>query len=152
MIPVKRVGSDWVVTAVTDDDWYDYAGSEGPTRYANVMMYDDITLKDSDGKTYTNEEVRGMNLTTMVGKKVDRGGSMFIWVPRYTYKQEGDHISVVYSKLTQDYILDGYIKVPAFYRGTYSGATPTNDNAGYEAGGKDLTGFWISKYEAKYTY
>ena len=152
MIPVKRVGSEWVVTTTTDDDWYDYAGEDGPTRYANVMMYDDITLKDSDGKFYTNEEVRGMNLTTMVGKKVVRGGSMFIWVPRYTYKKEGDHISVVYSKLTQDYVLDGYIKVPAFYRGIYSGATPTNDNAGYEAGGKDLTGFWISKYEAKYTY
>ncbi len=152
MIPVKRVGSEWVVTTTTDDDWYDYAGDNGPTRYANIMMYDDITLKDDDGRIINNEMVRGMNLASMVGKKVFRTGSMFIWVPRYTYKVEGGKTSIVYSKLTQDFIADGYIKVPAFYNGKYEGATPDNDNAGYAAGGKELTGFWISKYEAQYTY
>ena len=152
MIPVKRVGSDWVVTTTTDDEWYDYAGENGPTRYANIMMYDDIVLADDNGGMIKNESVRGMNLASMVGKKVLREGSMFVWVPRYTYKIEGGKTSIVYSKLTQDYLAEGYIRVPAFYNGKYEGATPDNDNAGYSAGGKELTGFWISKYEAQYTF
>ena len=153
MIPVKRDGAYWVVTTTSDDDWYDYASSDsGPTRYANVMMLDDVTLIDDEGNEYTNEDVRGMSLDNMAGKKVVQEGSMFIWVPRYTYKIESGGTSIVYSKLTQDYVLDGYIKVPAFYRGEYEGATADNDNNGYDAGGKELTGFWISKYEAKYTY
>ncbi len=56
----------------------------------------------------------------------------------------------MYSKLTSDYLLDGYIKSPAFYFGEYQGATGANSNAGFIAGGKELTGIWISKYEAKY--
>ncbi len=152
MIPVKRDGDSWVVTTPTDDDWYDYAGNDGPTRYANIMMYDDITLLDDDGHQIRNETVRGMDLLSMAGKKVLIPGSMFIWVPRYTYKIDGGETSIVYSKLTQDFLGDGYIKVPAFYNGKYEGATPENDNLGYVAGGKELTGFWISKYEAKYTF
>lgn len=151
MVPVKRVGSDWVATTTSDEEWYDYAigGADGPVRYANVMMLDDLTLRD-DSNTYSNEEVRGMTIDSMAGKTVVQEGSMFVWIPRYTYKEQGGAMSIVYSKLTQDYILDGYIKPPAFYRGDYSGATPDNDNAGFEPGGKELTGFWISKYAATY--
>lgn len=153
MLPVKYDGSNWVVTTTSDEDWYDYAGTNyGPTRYANVMMLDDVTLVDSEGRKYTNEQVRGMSIETMAGMTVEEEGSMFVWIPRYTYKEEGGTQSIVYSKLTQDYTLDGYIKVPAFYRGDYEGATADNDNTGYDPGGRELTGFWISKYEAKYTY
>ena len=147
MIPVKNVDGRWVVTSVDDVEWYDYAvNNNGPVRYANVMLLDDITLIDDDDVRYSNEKIRSMNISSLVGFKVVKEGSMFVWIPRYTYK--GDEI--VYSKLTKDYVQNGFLRAPAFYNGDYTGATVENDNAGYVAGGKELTGIWISKYEASY--
>jgi hypothetical protein len=93
-----------------------------------------------------------MNPQNRVGLKIESEGSMFVWIPRYTYKDNGpgQPQSIVYSKLTNDYTLNGYIKSPAFYFGEYKGATAENDNEGFVAGGRELTGIWISKYEAKY--
>ena len=145
MIPVKLDGGDWVVTTSDDPEWYDYTiVSGGPIRYANIMLLDGLELED-----LTNEEVRGLTIENMAGKKVVSKGSMFIWVPRYTYNESTNEI--VYSKLTKDYTYNGFIKSPAFYKGEYNGASPTDDNAGYIAGGKELTGYWISKYQAGYT-
>lgn len=144
MIPVKRSGDNyWVVTSPDDDEWYDYAVTgKGPVRYANVMLLDDMALEG-----ITNEKLRTLNLESMVGKKVVKEGSMFIWIPRYTYNGN----SIVYSKRTIDYTKNGYVKSPAFYNGEYVGATTNDSNAGYIAGGKELTGIWISKYEASYS-
>ena len=146
MIPVKLVRGQWQVTSTDDKEWYDYAVSgTGPIRYANVMLLDDIELSDGD-TTIRNEKVRTMNIDSMVGKNVIKEGSMFIWIPRYTYKGN----EVVYSKLTVDYTQNGFVKNPAFYNGQCTGATTENNNTGYVAGGKELTGIWISKYEASY--
>lgn len=154
MLPVKYNGTAWYVTSVNDEKWYDYspASSGGPVRYANVMLLDDTTLKDSAGNLLTNEKIRGMNIENLVGMQVQIEGSMFVWVPRYTYKEEGDgSISIVYSNLTKDYTGNGYVKSPAFYYGEYTGADSSlEENSGYVAGGKELTGIWISKYQAGY--
>ena len=150
MIPVKQSGGVWVVTDAQDDEWYDYAiNGNGPIRYANVMLLDDISLS-SDGNYYSNTRVRGMNLAQMKGMTVVDQGSMFIWIPRYTYKENGSSTEVVYSRLYTDYTLNGFIKSPAFYNGEYTGSNPDNPNAGFIAGGKELSGIWISKYEARY--
>lgn len=144
MIPVKysTVYNAWVVTTEDDPEWYDYSATA--KQWANVMLMDDLEL---DG--LTNEQVRKNAKTSLVGKKVTKEGSAFVWIPRYTYKEEDG--SVVYSKLTTDYIQDGYVKNPAFYFGEYNGAeADTTPNSGYKAGGKELTGIWVSKYEAGY--
>lgn len=155
MLPVIYNGSNWVVVSPDDEDWYDYSLTTGggPQRYANVMLLDDTKLKGTDGTTYTNEQIRSMNLDDLVGMTVVSGseGSMFVWIPRFTYKEEDGEKSIVYSHLTQDYTNDGYLKEPAFYFGEYTGADDdVNENSGYVAGGKELTGIWISKYEAGY--
>lgn len=154
MLPVKYDGSKWVVTSTKDEEWYDYSldSSGGPLRYANVMLMDDTTVRDSSGTFLSNEKIRGMNIENLVGMEVVTEGSMFIWIPRFTYKIESNGTkSIVYSNLTKDYTANGYIKSPAFYYGEYTGAESTeNNNTGYVAGGKELTGIWVSKYEAGY--
>ena len=157
MIPVKHDGTDWIVCSTDDEEWYDYAvTSSGPVRYANVMLLDDIVLRDNDN-VYSNERVRGMNLSAMEGMTVVNQGSMFIWIPRYTYKASSGaslkNAEIVYSRLTVDYTANGFVRSPAFYNGEYRGASADNDNDGYIgiAGGRELTGIWISKYEAKYS-
>ena len=153
MLPVIRDGNKWVIVSADDDRWYDYTiTSSGPNRMANVMLLDGVTASSNAGQFYSNEELRGMNQEKRVGLRIENEGSMFVWVPRYTFKESNGSQpqSIVYSKLTSDYTLDGYIKAPAFYFGEYTGAVDGNDNAGFSAGGKELTGIWISKYEAKY--
>lgn len=146
MIPVKYsdIYNAWMVTSEDDDEWYDYSATAN--QWANVMLMDEIELEGM-----TNDSVRESRKESLVGKKVTKEGSAFVWIPRYTYKEESSGISVVYSKLTTDYTQDGYIKHPAFYFGEYTGAeTDTTPNTGYKTGGKELTGIWISKYEAGY--
>jgi len=149
MLPIKQSGGNWVVCDKYDKEWYDYVITNGsPTRYANAMLMDDITLISPSGKALTNEQVRGSKREDLVGYTVQNEGSIFVWIPRYTYKEGTNEI--IYSKLTQDYLLNGFIRHPAFYNGEYQGATSENDNAGYIAGGKELTGIWLSKYQASY--
>ncbi len=150
MIPVKISGGSWVVCSEDDREWYDYViGAEGPNRWANVMLLDDIMLRNpNNGHIYSNEDVRGMKMKDLIGLTVVNDGSMFVWIPRYTYREDTGEIA--YSRLTQDYLNDDYIKAPAFYNGEYNGALLYNGNAGYVAGGKELTGIWISKYQASY--
>ena len=154
MLPVKYVGSKWVVTNVEDPDWYDYAmdSAGGPVRYANVMLMDDTTVRDASGTFLSNEKMRSMNLENLVGCEVEVEGSMFVWLPRFSYKEENGAMNIVYSKLTADYTLDDYVRHPAFYYGEYIGSEGiVNENSGYIAGGVEVTGIWISKYEAGYT-
>lgn len=144
MIPVKYVSGAWVVTNEDDPDWYDY--SADVNKWANVMLLDGIEIQGM-----TNSEVRNSTIDDMQGKEVSKESSQFVWIPRYTYKEAGEKYDVVYSKLTSDYLANGYLKNPAFYFGEYTGAeTDTSPNTGYKAGGKELMGIWISKYDAGY--
>lgn len=149
MIPVKYNSGKWIVTNKDDEEWYDY--SADADKWANVMLLDGLTLVNSStGEKLTNEEVRKANLSDIQGYVVENEGSAFVWIPRYTYKEVNGSYEIVYSKLTTDYVADGYIKNPAFYFGEYNGAIDTEPNSGYKAGGKELMGIWVSKYEAGY--
>lgn len=151
MMPVVYDEStdNWVVTTEDDENWYDYANG----KWATVMLMDELVLE-----SHSNAQLRKMTreeLNALKGESVVTPGSTFVWIPRYTYKEEASgETSIVYSKLTQDYLNNGYIKNPAFYFGEYQGANSDlteEANSGYVAGGKELTGIWISKYEAGYS-
>ena len=113
------------------------------------MLMDELTTL-----TASNEKIRKMSraeLNSLAGDKVVIQGSTFVWIPRYTYKYEGTQLKIVYSNLINDYTDDDYIKNPAFYYGGYAGANGAEEpNSGYYGGGKELTGIWVSKYEAGY--
>ncbi|MBR2430968.1 MAG: hypothetical protein IKK43_01100, partial [Clostridia bacterium] len=143
MIPVKYVAGRWVVTNEDDVEWYDY--SADINMWANVMLLDDIELQGM-----SNDEIRNSSIADLQGEIVSKEGSMFVWIPRYTYKEVGGSYEIVYSKLTTDYVADGYVKNPAFYFGEYNGATDVEPNSGYKGGGKELMGIWVSKYSAGY--
>lgn len=123
MIPVRNENGTWFITNADDDRWYDYS-QEGQT-WANVMLKDEIEVKG-----YSNEEVRTATLAELDGLEVTTNGSMFVWIPRYTSNAAGE---IMYSYLTDDYLQEGFSVSPAF-----------TDNTG------ELTGIWISKYDAEY--
>lgn len=134
MVPVKLSGGSWVVADTEDNDWYDYSSEQ--MAWANVMLKDELTVSDSI-KTYTNEEVREMSVSELVGKKVETEGSSYVWIPRYTAKSLGETGSeIVFSNLTDDTLTDGYTLPSAF--------TYTDQNSG----SIQLPGIWVSKYEA----
>lgn len=149
MVPVKEENNEWVVTTEDDNEWYDYANG----KWATVMLLDELAVT---GKS--NSEIRAMSqserIATLDGAVVEVEGSTFVWVPRYTYKLENGEVKVMYSHLTEDYVADGYTKNPAFYFGEYNGAESdlaNDNNTGYVGGGKELTGIWVSKYEAGFS-
>lgn len=148
MIPVKMQGGKWIATSDDDEEWYDYANGV----WATIMLTDELEVEGINNATIrsmTQEE----KLSTLKGLEVIVEGSTFVWIPRHTYKVENGEVKVMYSNLTEDYTGNGYIKNPAFYFGEYQGAeSDVGDvNSGYVSGGKELTGIWVSKYEAGYT-
>lgn len=124
MIPVRNINGKWIVTTADDVNWYDYSSSADI--WANVMLNDEIVV---DG--FTNAQVRQASLVSLEGREVIENGSMFVWVPRYSKDAAGN---IVFSELYKDYTEDGYEVSPAF---TQNG---------------QVTGIWISKYDAEITY
>jgi len=126
MTPVNWNGRSWVDT--TEDDWdYNY-----------------LTATANHGTVEGDGTAKWANART-------EDGSMWVWIPRYTYKIEsGNHqavkswssdlvdgtettlgkIAVKFSNGTTDDTTGSYIKHPAFTLGT-----------------TQLTGIWVSKYE-----
>ncbi len=129
MIPVKREGTEWVVTTEDDPGWYDYASqSDGKgNMWANVVMLDDLEVSG-----YTNAQLRVADISELVGKIVISEGSMLVWIPRFSTGQISGQDRVVYSRLTSDYFKDSAV-LDAF-----------RDN------GIELTGIWVSKYDARF--
>lgn len=131
MIPVKRKGTDWVVTTADDIDWYDYASVSGDkgNLWANIMLMDEVKVAGM-----TNEQVRKSSLSDLEGRIVTTEGSMYVWIPRYSRGIVGSETKIVYSKLTEDYFPD------------------STDNVldAFEDDGVELTGIWVSKYDAGY--
>lgn len=141
MIPIKWVESEqaWYITDVNDYEWYDYDNDI----WANITLRDGLVVEGANGSTGT--------LESLVGKKVTTMGSMFVWVPRYTYKNNGNgDVSICFSKGTNDYTEDGYSLAPAFYYGTYLGGDSSNKENYKDRDGKnnELSGIWVAKFMA----
>ncbi|HCC07509.1 MAG TPA: hypothetical protein DEP72_05055, partial [Clostridiales bacterium] len=118
MIPVIFDTSDFrnaTAQEITDKSWYSYR----------------VDLDQNAADRVANEKWANVKLND---------GSMFVWVPRYTYKIIGDNttsnyaddkILIKYSNGTVDDTTDGYKAHPAF-----------------NFGGTQLTGMWVAKFEA----
>ena len=143
MIPIKYNGTNWVVCAETDEDWYQYDTTN--KKWANVML--------SDG-TYKAGQVGE-------GQVVQESelGSMFVWIPRYAYQitkgyQQGSaatekEISVTFLAGNTNQDVDGN----SYGKATASVDTSTTKvvHPGFTLGQRELTGIWVAKFEASGT-
>lgn len=128
---------------VEDDElgyWYDY----GEKKWANVMLKDDLVINE-DG-TIDN----------------DKMGSMFVWVPSYMYKISESGYHTATSEQIEIKFLKGTTVLPTDNNSvTIKNATGYDNwnihpaftdgsKNNYENGGwdKELTGIWVSKFEA----
>ena len=163
MIPIKWDENKkvWVITNQTDKEWYDY--QPGRKKWANVML--------GDGKYQAGSAIYGTEVTD---KEL---GSMFVWIPRFSYSiTKGYHqeattgenatgeIQINFLKGTSDEFAnnsqkaDRSVKVDTGHLETATKMTNfvvhpcfTNESQNdYKNGGwdKELTGFWIAKFEA----
>ena len=146
MIPVKWNGTAWVITVQGDSEWYDYSSSN--MKWANVMLRDGAKYMEGDVSTDVSDKA----LSELNGKIVDSNnmGSMFVWIPRFSYLVEGSNISVKFSNGLVDDTSDGYILHPAFNFSSYNGGD-TSSSLNYEpqlSESDKLLGFWVAKYPA----
>ena len=150
MIPVKWNGSAWVKADKENNnkDWYDYSTSS--KKWANV-----VTVKESGTKS--REEYKNAEIGTEI--KEEDITTMFVWIPRYSYKiTSGYHekangtgeIDIKFLIGTTDTPVEGgddaqrnsksnenYVVHPAFISDTSLGGV-----------GEEVTGFWVGKFES----
>ena len=146
----SKVDADWtgkvnkpkLMTGMTAIKFTDPTGDEKAKEGSTVKTTDtDTAWYDYDAKKWANAQTQD--------------GSMWVWIPRFAYKINSSNktFDVVFLKdITNTYIdngtekdaeKEGYIVHPAF---------KNESSTGYENGGwdKDLTGIWVSKFEAGY--
>ena len=150
MIPVKWNGSAWVKADKENNnkDWYDYSTSS--KKWANV-----VTVKESGTKS--REEYMNASIGEPIAE--DDITTMFVWIPRYSYKiTSGYHekangtgeIDIKFLIGTTDTPVEGgddaqrnsksnenYVVHPAFTSDTSLGGV-----------GEEVTGFWVGKFES----
>ena len=150
MIPVKWNGEAWVKADEQNNnkDWYDYSTTS--KKWANV-----VTVKESGTKS------REEYMNASVGEPIaeDDITTMFVWIPRYSYKiTSGYHekangtgeIDIKFLIGTTDTPVEGgddaqrnsksnenYVVHPAFTADTSLGGV-----------GEEITGFWVGKFES----
>ena len=73
-----------------------------------------VTTTENDPEWYNYENNKWANVML-------KDGSMFVWVPRYTYKIENEAIDIKWSLGIEDDTQHGYLRHPAFYMGEYYG-------------------------------
>ena len=144
MVPVIYENGTW--KKVPDNEigkWYDYA--EG--KWANVMLSDGLEIAE-DG-----------TITTM--------GSMFVWIPRYSYQITSNYhnggegisgnINVKFLKnltyLTTDEKTTKMVNASGEGNWNVHPAFTDGSENNYANGGwdRELTGFWVAKFEASST-
>ncbi len=112
----------WITTTEYDTEWYDYSSSS--RLWANIMLKDDIAIRE-----VIEPKNSKWTLNNLAGKRIDAYGSMFVWIPRFSYNySEGGIFSVTWSNGTIDSL--------------------TNSSSAFSYDSKELTGFWMGKYEA----
>lgn len=147
MIPVKYDGKNWVVVSPLDSEWYNY--SSGSMKWANAMLRDDAKYLDFDGVTLKN--IGTTSLDELIGKEIPQNytGSMYVWIPRYSYKVTDSGVDINYSDGVDDYIEDGYKAHPAFSYAHYTGGDASNESSYHDMDESDrLMGIWVAKYPA----
>ncbi len=122
MTPVKWVGASGLAietdTTEADTEWYKYNGDIESTK------------STSGTGAFTADKWANVRLGDTTS-----GGSLFVWIPRYTYKitKNGlnSKIQIKYSNGIIDDNTDSFKSHPAFV-----------------VNGKQLTGIWVAKFEA----
>ena len=145
MVPVvydKEKGK-WKITEENGGTWYDYSSEK--KQWANAMLQDGLTIND-DGTIDS-----------------DKMGSMFVWIPRYAYQISSGYHPTSSTALP----LEGNINIK-FLKGTTGLSTDNEDvkyattsgegnwlihpaftsNIDLGGNGKEITGFWVAKFEA----
>ncbi|MBE5812556.1 MAG: BspA family leucine-rich repeat surface protein [Clostridiales bacterium] len=159
MLPIKWVEAEnkWMITTEGDVEWYDYCAPKESygadldvydnQHWANVMLRDDIVIEKY--KTVTVDDVVDEELA---GKFVETLGSMFVWIPRYSYSLTNDKLdglggadsaSVTIPQSTLKTTV--YTKI-AWSQGTVD--TLGNVSPAFSFNGSKINGFWIGKFEA----
>jgi len=117
LTPIKYVHGEWVDVVNTDASPW---------------------YKDTGWYNYENGDWANAKLSD---------GTVYVWIPRFTYKVENEMISIRWSDGKVDDTSDGYLRHPAFYFGEYIGGDPNSNENFIERNGKrnELTGFWIEK-------
>ncbi|MBP3284546.1 MAG: InlB B-repeat-containing protein [Clostridia bacterium] len=155
MIPLNWDGDNWVDT--TEAEWeYNY---------------------DSVASVASNGSILGDGAGQWANARL-ADGSIYVWIPRYSYKissgenknviswnsdsivgdeEEVGRVKIRWSSGIHDFNSDGYIPHPAFNYAQYLGgdtSDPNNYNTSTTGGVTPLTdadkleGFWVAKYEA----
>jgi len=147
MIPVKHNGTNWVITNAKDKEWYNY--SDTNMKWANVMLRDSAYYLDLDGKTL--KSVGATSIDELIGREVPETytGSMYVWIPRFSYKISGDEVFIKYSEGFTDYVEEEYKIHPAFnYTNYMGGDADESDNYSSLNGSDKKSGMWVAKYPA----
>ena len=80
MIPIKWDGAYWVITASTDNDWYDY--SKG--KWANVMLSDGYYKSEIEAGINEEKQLASNNIGAQINDEA-KMGTIYTWVPRLCY-------------------------------------------------------------------
>jgi len=141
MLPIKWDDTQqaWFITDVYDYEWYDYNNKKWP----NITLRDGLIVEGGNGVNGTIEQLKGKKVTTL--------GSTFVWIPRYSYKNNGEgNVSIYFSNGVKDYTENNYITSPAFFYGEYLGGNPTDVNNYKNRNGmnNELSGIWVAKFMA----
>ena len=124
-----------------------YIASDTSTK--KEVTSDSIFFSWSEWYNYLQTNSNGKNIDIKLNRwanaKSKEDGSYFVWIPRFEYKIEKEHvknaknIDINFISTSQTTPSDGYKIHPAF----------TNGNGNYDKGqwDKEISGFWIAKYE-----
>ena len=146
----SKVDTDWtgkvnkpkLMTGMTAIKFTDPTGDEKAKEGSTVKTTDtDTAWYDYDAKKWANAQTQD--------------GSMWVWIPRFAYKINSSNktFDVVFLKDTTNTYIDNGTEKDAEKEGYIVHLAFKNESStGYENGGwdKDLTGIWVSKFEAGY--
>ena len=120
----------------------------------NPVITSGLTPVIFNGSTFTeteetNEHWFNYETGNWANAKTD-DGSIYVWIPRFTYKIVDNKINIKWSQGKTDDTSDNYLRHPAFFLGAYNGGDPNSNSNFNERNGerRELTGFWVQKYLA----
>ncbi len=144
LVPVKWDNSKkaWVLTTESDKEWYDYDKQE----WANAVVLSSYGKLKHEGDSL---------ILPVTGSETVDIVAMFVWIPRYEYKIEGQYgihtdgtygtqalpgeIKVNFIGTDKTQASEGYHIHPAFWW--------DNDSDGNREEGEELSGIWVGKFE-----